>query len=242
MIMSERDGERHSDEEYLDAVRKLEPAGTSDIADAVGVVRQSADYRLRKLEDEGAVTSTKIGNSLAWRLADETATARPINPDDAFWEAESYEGELMSVSDTIEDIPPADAIDINGIRTVLEQADIEYAIVFGSHTSGRASPNSDVDIAVRFPDEVPPKERFERRTRLDAKLQSYAQGFVDLNDVDALPLPVARRALEEGVLIIGTLDSLNADRQEIRQQYQADRKQREQANREFIERLADDDF
>lgn len=53
---------------YLEAVRKHQPASTSKIAEAVGVTRQGADYRLRRLEQEGKVSSTMIGNSLAWTL------------------------------------------------------------------------------------------------------------------------------------------------------------------------------
>ena len=60
----------HSDEEILDAVREHEPAGTSEVAEAVGIARQSADYRLRKLADEGAVRSKKIGGTLAWSVGD----------------------------------------------------------------------------------------------------------------------------------------------------------------------------
>lgn len=64
------DAVHHSVTEYLTAVREHEPASTSEVAEAVGVTRQGADSRLRRLEDEGLVTSTKIGNSLAWALSD----------------------------------------------------------------------------------------------------------------------------------------------------------------------------
>lgn len=60
----------HTDEAVLEAVRKHEPAGTSDIADELGIARQSADYRLRKLLDEGHVVKQKIGNSLVWSVAE----------------------------------------------------------------------------------------------------------------------------------------------------------------------------
>lgn len=56
----------HSDEEILDAVRKYEPAGTSEVADQLGIARQSADYRLRQLLEEGQVSKKKVGNSLVW--------------------------------------------------------------------------------------------------------------------------------------------------------------------------------
>lgn len=61
---------KHTDEDVLAAVGKNEPAATSDVAGELGIERPSADYRLRQLEDTGRVTSKKIGNSLAWQLAD----------------------------------------------------------------------------------------------------------------------------------------------------------------------------
>ena len=55
----------HNDREFLAAVATYEPAGTMEIAEAVGVTRRNADQRLRRLEEEGHVTSKKIGNSRA---------------------------------------------------------------------------------------------------------------------------------------------------------------------------------
>jgi predicted transcriptional regulator len=56
----------HTDGEVLNAVRKHEPAGTKEVADELGIARQSADYRLRRLLDEGCVSKKKVGNSLVW--------------------------------------------------------------------------------------------------------------------------------------------------------------------------------
>lgn len=58
------------DEQYLAAVRDHAPAGTQEVADAVGVERQSADYRLRQLEDRGKIVSKKVGGTLVWMLVD----------------------------------------------------------------------------------------------------------------------------------------------------------------------------
>lgn len=63
--------EHHSEEEYLDAVRENEPAATSEVAEAVGVARQSAHHRLDKLKEKGLVTKQTIGNSLAWSVAED---------------------------------------------------------------------------------------------------------------------------------------------------------------------------
>jgi len=62
----------HSEEEYFDAIRENTPASTSEVADAVGVTRQGADYRLRQLEEVGKVTSKMVGNSLVWMLPEES--------------------------------------------------------------------------------------------------------------------------------------------------------------------------
>lgn len=58
----------HTDEDVIAAVRAHDPAATSEVAEELGIQRQSADYRLRKLRDEGRVNSKKIGASLVWFL------------------------------------------------------------------------------------------------------------------------------------------------------------------------------
>lgn len=63
-------GMTRSADEYLEAISEHEPASTKEVADAVGVTRQGADYRLRRLEEDGLVTSAKIGNSLAWSVVE----------------------------------------------------------------------------------------------------------------------------------------------------------------------------
>jgi predicted transcriptional regulator len=65
----------YSDGEFLDAVREHEPAGTSEVADAVGCTTQNADYRLRKLRDAGRVKSKKVGRSLVWTLSGDESEA-----------------------------------------------------------------------------------------------------------------------------------------------------------------------
>jgi predicted ArsR family transcriptional regulator len=93
----------HGDRAYLEAVVAREPAGTSEIAEELGVTRQNADRRLRQLESDGAVTSKKVGQSLVWQLVDETRLATPVDPDDSFWDAQTYAGEEMSAEE-IDDV------------------------------------------------------------------------------------------------------------------------------------------
>lgn len=60
----------HTDDEIIQAVRLNEPAGTQEVADELEIARQSADYRLRRLLDQGRVEKKMIGNSLAWEVTE----------------------------------------------------------------------------------------------------------------------------------------------------------------------------
>ena len=62
---------KYDEQDILAAVRENEPAATSEVADVVGFARQNADYRLRRLEDEGKVRSKKVGPTLVWMLAND---------------------------------------------------------------------------------------------------------------------------------------------------------------------------
>jgi DNA-binding transcriptional ArsR family regulator len=67
--MSDEGGDsrqQYSDEQFINAVREHQPASTGEVADAVGCTRRNADYRLRRLRDEGVVDAKMVGNSLVW--------------------------------------------------------------------------------------------------------------------------------------------------------------------------------
>lgn len=68
----------------------------------------------------------------------------------------------------------------------------------------------DVDIALRFPEGTDDRERFRQRNRIDAELQAYATGFVDVSDIDALPTSVAYAALRDGIRLLGDETAVDA--------------------------------
>ncbi|TKX44080.1 HTH domain-containing protein [Halorubrum sp. SD690R] len=62
----------YSDSDFIDAIRQLGGlGGTSEIADAIGCTRRTAYTRLQSLENEGQVSSRKVGNSLAWTISEQ---------------------------------------------------------------------------------------------------------------------------------------------------------------------------
>ena len=131
-----------------------------------------------------------------------------------------------------------ESVDLDRMQSYLAGTDVVFAILFGSHARGTARESSDVDIALRFPATMSAHERFDARNRIDADLQTYANGFVDVNDVDSLPTAVAHAALRDGITLVGDEAAVEAYREDVEATYEATADERERERREFIDRLA----
>jgi predicted nucleotidyltransferase len=129
-------------------------------------------------------------------------------------------------------------VSIDGVRDTLARTDVVFAVLFGSCAQDTADESSDVDIALRFPEEMGARERFGLRNRIDAELQQHAERFVDVSDIDALSTAVAHAALREGALLVGEESIVKAYRKRISQEYEATADERERERRDLIERLA----
>lgn len=131
-----------------------------------------------------------------------------------------------------------EGVNLEGMRQYLSQTKIDFAVLFGSHARGTADESSDVDVALRFPADVDEHDRFHLRNRIDAELQEYAVGFVDVSDIETLPNPVAHAALHDGILLAGDEDSLKEYKEKVETEYEAGAGEREREREEFIDRLA----
>lgn len=59
-------------EDFIDALQSIGgSAGTQEVADAVGCKYRTANAKLHDLEEQGLVSSRKVGNAYLWMLADE---------------------------------------------------------------------------------------------------------------------------------------------------------------------------
>ena len=134
--------------------------------------------------------------------------------------------------------PPVEGVDVAAMRRYLAETDVCFAVLFGSRVRGDAHESSDVDVALRFPDDLSPTERFRRRNRIDAELQSHADAFVDVSDIEALPLPIARAALRDGIRLVGDDREVDAYRDRVEAEYEETATERERDRREFVDRLA----
>jgi predicted nucleotidyltransferase len=137
-----------------------------------------------------------------------------------------------------EDESNVEGVNLSEMRAYLAETPVVFAVLFGSHARGTATESSDVDVALRFPEKMTDHERFDARNRIDAGLQEYADGFVDVSDVDSLPTPVAYAALRDGIVLTGDERAVETYRERIGREYEATANERERERREFIDRLA----
>lgn len=134
--------------------------------------------------------------------------------------------------------PNLDDVNAEGMSEYLAQTEVVFAVLFGSHARGGADEMSDVDVALRFPDEMSSGERFRLRNRIDATLQEYAEAFVDVSDIESLPTPVAHAALRDGIVLVDDEEVVESYREQVEREYEDSADERERERREFIDRLA----
>jgi uncharacterized protein len=89
------------------------------------------------------------------------------------------------------------------IAAVLARHPVLFAYVFGSAARGDAGPTSDVDVAVRFRDEVSERQRLDRCLDVGVDLARELGTEVDVVDLEQAPLRLAGRILTERVVVIG---------------------------------------
>jgi len=115
--------------------------------------------------------------------------------------------------------------------------DVAFAVVFGSRADGTPGADSDLDVAVKFADGLTEQERFRKRCRFSGRLQRDDLPFVDLTDLDAVPLEIAHAAMN-GEFLCGDEDAFQAFREQIHREYQQHKTEIEQRHRDTISRIA----
>lgn len=112
-------------------------------------------------------------------------------------------------------------------------------IVFGSQLSGTPTPLSDLDVAIKFTDELSEQERFEKRCFLSGDLQHEDRPFVDVSDIESLPLAVAHDAVN-GEPLCGDEQAFERFRADIEARFDRQRETLRHQQRELIDRIAED--
>lgn len=124
-------------------------------------------------------------------------------------------------------------------ESICSDPDVGFAVVFGSQVAGRSRSSSDVDVAIKFSDELSSHERFRKRCFLSGELQREDTPFVDVADVDELPLPVAHDALQ-GELLCGDRETFRGFKTEIEEAFAERGADIRRHQRDLIDRIAED--
>ncbi|WP_440008986.1 type VII toxin-antitoxin system MntA family adenylyltransferase antitoxin [Halomicrococcus sp. SG-WS-1] len=137
--------------------------------------------------------------------------------------------------------PDIETVDLAGLRSYLGQTAVVFALLFGSYARETASASSDVDLALQFPDDLDARERFRHRNRIDADVQAYADGFVDVSDIERLPTEVQYAAVRDGILLVGDEATVDAYCEQITDEYEETASDRQRERQEFIDCIASGD-
>lgn len=117
----------------------------------------------------------------------------------------------------IETADVGESLPLDALQSVLGDHPIRLAVLFGSYATDRVHARSDVDIAVEFENLRPGDDGYnEGFLGLGADVsEALGTDDVDLLDVHALSASLARSVFEEGVLIIGEPERVQALRQRL---------------------------
>ena len=122
---------------------------------------------------------------------------------------------------------------------VCADPDVVFAVAFGSQLSGTVTRSSDFDIAVKFTAACSERDRFKNRCVLSGELQHEEFPFIDVSDIDSLPLDVAHDAVN-GDLLCGDKRAFEQFKTEIEAEFDSQRETLRQHQRTVIDRIAED--
>jgi len=122
---------------------------------------------------------------------------------------------------------------------VCSDPDVVFVVGFGSQFSNESTPASDFDLAVKFSGELLERERFEKRCFLSGELQHEDGPFIDVSDIESLPLDVAHDAVN-GELLCGDEHAFKQFKTDIETEFDDQRETLRRQQRAVIDRIAED--
>lgn len=128
---------------------------------------------------------------------------------------------------------------LDGLAASLRRdADVEFAVLFGSYRSSDTPSPSDIDLAVKFADGLSASERFRKRCFLSGDVQQDDAPFVDLSDLETLPLDVAHDAVN-GELLCGDEAAFQQFKSTVEAAFADQRDDIRRHQRDVIDRIAE---
>lgn len=118
-------------------------------------------------------------------------------------------------------------------------ADIDFAVVFGSQLTSNSRPSSDLDLAVKFAESLSSRERFQKLCFLSGDLQREGAPFIDLSNIETLPLEVAHDAVN-GEFLCGDEDVFRHFKADTEALFDEQHEDIRRHQRDVIDRIAED--
>jgi len=116
--------------------------------------------------------------------------------------------------------------------------DIEFVVAFGSRFTGTPTAGSDIDITIKFAPGLSDSERFDKQCFLSGDLQRDGAPFVDISDIERLPVEVAYDASIDGTFVCGDKRAFERFTEDIEASFREQRDERQRADRALIDRIA----
>jgi predicted nucleotidyltransferase len=118
-------------------------------------------------------------------------------------------------------------------------SDIEFVVAFGSRVTGGSRSSSDLDLAIKFVDDLSSHDRFQKRCFLSGTIQQADAPFIDLADIEDLPLDVAHDAVN-GEFLCGDEQAFSQFKMDIEASFEERRDEIRRHQKDVIDRIAED--
>jgi predicted nucleotidyltransferase len=124
-------------------------------------------------------------------------------------------------------------------ESICSDPTVEFAVAFGSQISGQSTRSSDIDLAVKFIEGLSNHERFETRCFLSGNIQQEDAPFIDLSDIETLPLAVAHDAVN-GRFVCGDEQAFERFKADSEATFDEQSTALRRQQRDVIDRIAED--
>ncbi len=124
-------------------------------------------------------------------------------------------------------------------ESVCSDPTIVFAVAFGSQVTGQSTRSSDIDLAVKFADDFSNHERFEKQCFLSGSIQRESAPFIDVSDIETLPLDVAHDAVN-GRFVCGDERAFERFKADIKASFDDQSTALRRQQRDVIDRIAED--
>lgn len=123
--------------------------------------------------------------------------------------------------------------------SVCSDADIVFVVAFGSRILGTETKGSDLDVAIKFADELSDRERFAKRCFLAGDLQREDTPSIDVSDIETLPVDIAYDAIN-GLFVCGDRDLFEQFKTDVEMTFAERHDELRDQQRTVIERIAEE--